>query len=532
MEQHAFEIEVVDGVHKLLRALEQMKLNDAERGELYSTYLDGLNRSECRATPHVCARTRVSSPRRMRPRHPSHTRNNLTSQTRAVADQATLLVRGRLDREAAARSEAHAASARSEAHAAARRDAMAAEAEAAAEAARDAAGLSKEQLDRIESVIADTLYEHGDARRLFIHFDLLGNGRLTPEEFRRALNQLGVALTTAETEALVQRYDRDRSGTFDYEEFVAVYEDRARMASSYDADYMGGHRPPLADPSSFDIRPSEEQRLAELASAIRSKLSRQFGTATRAFLAINKSSRSSVVTARELKDELAAHGLRVRLDDVKKVMLPFTGGSHGLSVHDFQMFWQARGATPPATQVTPYHSGAARPPPPPRMAATAGTAPGGARPASATNPGADGFALFRHAIDHTADTLAPAPAPLGHTAPAGAAGAPLVSPMVASGATVGFPVAPATPAIDVDKVRKRVSDALYSHRGGVRANYKKMDVTRQGVSPMDFRRRLHQIGCDVTMDEVTALFAEHDLDHNGRLSFSEFLKMLASGQKK
>lgn len=421
---------------------------------------------------------------------------------------------------------AHAAVARkAAADAAEEASRRAAVSEAAAKASR-AETVDADLLDELADLITERLHEHGSAHDLFLHYDVTHSGRLGPEEFRRAVADLGIRLTVPEVRALLQRFDTDGSGNFDYAEWVRVYTENPGMHSSYDTSYGRATvgRSAVSGDEVYDIHESEEQKAQALVGLVRSKLQRQFGTATHAFLALNGGDHSSSsLSARELSDGLAKHGLRVTSKQVRQIIAPFAESRPGhLSVKEFMLFFQGRLPRKPKA--------VARAPAPGADAAAGGGA-----------TSADGFALFRYAHEHTvgdasaagsgrAEAVVPPPAP----APAYDHGrAPLPTPVTGSAegfsrsSGVGVRARDSAEAADLDRVRRAVNDALYESEHGVRGTFKRM-ITKKGagVSPEEFKRGMHRIGLNLTSDQVNALFAEHDLDHSGRMSYAQFVKML------
>lgn len=98
---------------------------------------------------------------------------------------------------------------------------------------------------QLENIIGLKLMQHGgDPTRPFLLYDTEGLGKLTPNDFRRAINgvravyayfpcvylfmcvtmpcQMGVRLTDGELRSLMSRYDSDGDGLLNYVDFAAL----------------------------------------------------------------------------------------------------------------------------------------------------------------------------------------------------------------------------------------------------------------------------------------------------------------------
>lgn len=77
----------------------------------------------------------------------------------------------------------------------------------------------------------------------------MGRGKLTREEFVKALNGIGFGLSEWEAEALMDAFDEDKDGFIDYAEFSAFMKDQEKKAEEKVAKKAAGQKVPLSPPS-------------------------------------------------------------------------------------------------------------------------------------------------------------------------------------------------------------------------------------------------------------------------------------------
>merc|ERR1712185_509831 len=63
-----------------------------------------------------------------------------------------------------------------------------------------------------------------DYRRGFREFDRDGNGRIDRSEFRRAMTELGIELTSSELTRVIKKFDKDGDGQISIREFIRFTE--------------------------------------------------------------------------------------------------------------------------------------------------------------------------------------------------------------------------------------------------------------------------------------------------------------------
>lgn len=63
-----------------------------------------------------------------------------------------------------------------------------------------------------------------DVRAAFAHFDNDSNGRISSRELRSALTRLGIEASGDEAGAILRKFDADRSGALELDEFAALAE--------------------------------------------------------------------------------------------------------------------------------------------------------------------------------------------------------------------------------------------------------------------------------------------------------------------
>jgi len=65
----------------------------------------------------------------------------------------------------------------------------------------------------------------GGLRKAFEKFDANGSGRVSRGEFRREIESLGLDVSPAEVDGILDRFDKDKDGSLDYREFVSFFAD-------------------------------------------------------------------------------------------------------------------------------------------------------------------------------------------------------------------------------------------------------------------------------------------------------------------
>lgn len=80
----------------------------------------------------------------------------------------------------------------------------------------------------------------------------------------------------------------------------------------------------------------------------------------------------------------------------------------------------------------------------------------------------------------------------------------------------------------LDALVRSVADAVYSDSSSVHTLFKRMASAHDGVDASDLVHGLKRMRCTVSPREALALVKEFDLDGDGRLSYAEFVKMLAA----
>ena len=74
--------------------------------------------------------------------------------------------------------------------------------------------------NKLERLIASKMRQHGNPRDLFLRFDVRGDGKVTADELRYAINDLGIFLSEAEVAVLMERIDMAKDKKIDYPEFI------------------------------------------------------------------------------------------------------------------------------------------------------------------------------------------------------------------------------------------------------------------------------------------------------------------------
>jgi hypothetical protein len=95
----------------------------------------------------------------------------------------------------------------------------------------DRAFVSPQRIAELESIVFEKVRQktHGaddegkTIMRIFRHFDLDGFGTIEPQEFKKALETLGCVFSNVEMEALFNKFDSNKNGKVDYEEFASFF---------------------------------------------------------------------------------------------------------------------------------------------------------------------------------------------------------------------------------------------------------------------------------------------------------------------
>jgi Ca2+-binding EF-hand superfamily protein len=105
-----------------------------------------------------------------------------------------------------------------------RADAMEAMGELSLEEAKSVAGLEQDgEVDAaVRGLAAHVFLGSHKLRKVFTDMDTHGTKSLTAEEFHSGLHKCGIELSEADAARLVQRFDRNESGTLAYFEFVKM----------------------------------------------------------------------------------------------------------------------------------------------------------------------------------------------------------------------------------------------------------------------------------------------------------------------
>lgn len=94
----------------------------------------------------------------------------------------------------------------------------------------------EERIAQLESLIATKIHQHGDPRDVFIEFDILRDGVLSPEEFELALAELNIFLSDKELQTILKHYDTFGDGKINYHEFLEALS-RPKSISEYDESF-------------------------------------------------------------------------------------------------------------------------------------------------------------------------------------------------------------------------------------------------------------------------------------------------------
>jgi Ca2+-binding EF-hand superfamily protein len=105
-----------------------------------------------------------------------------------------------------------------------RADAMEAMGDLSLEEAKSVAALEQdEDVDAAVRGLAEHVFTGSKKlRQIFTDMDTHGTRALTPGEFRSGLHRFGMELSEADAARLVQRFDRNESGSLQYFEFVKM----------------------------------------------------------------------------------------------------------------------------------------------------------------------------------------------------------------------------------------------------------------------------------------------------------------------
>merc|ERR1711988_175305 len=158
-----------------------------------------------------------------------------------------------------------------------------------------------------------------DYRRVFREFDRDGNGRIDRSEFRRAMNDLGIELSSSELTQVIKKFDKDGDGQISIREFI-------RFTESRDGDTGGDRR---------------SDHIADMVRDEIKRLSRSGGRRLdlhRAFEEFDRND-SGKINEREFKDELRRLGFDFNRDDLQKLMDRLdVDGDRKISYREFRRF--------------------------------------------------------------------------------------------------------------------------------------------------------------------------------------------------
>ena len=72
-------------------------------------------------------------------------------------------------------------------------------------------------------------YEEEEIKAFFMEIDDSGDGLLSKEEIKKGCHVLEMQLTDKEIEIIFREYDRDKSGTLDFNEFLEAITDKKKQ---------------------------------------------------------------------------------------------------------------------------------------------------------------------------------------------------------------------------------------------------------------------------------------------------------------
>ena len=340
-------------------------------------------------------------------------------------------------------------------------------------------------LERMLTQIARKMNQRADqARELFLSFDTLNTGVLTNAEFFAGISSLGIALSAAEKRAVMAYFDRNRSGSIDYEEFLQVFEfargggapSRAQSTShtahsrvSADAsrevqhDAQGG----VSVPAAIATR--------RLVMQIRRRLLQWRGKLSDLFLSIeNTSGKHGVVSLADMSRTLHALRIFASVEDLRQV---FNVWEH-LTLTDLAEFLAAGGRGVDLDAAVPYPQQAVRDPEAEAAAAMAARAYRYEAPEES-----DGDTSMKH-MQH------------------------------------------------VDNVVRQVASTMREHNWKFNEVFERFNTYGDGsVSCEELVAGMRTIGIVLTRATATKLISQFDVNGDGQLQKFEFLRMLHTVQK-
>eukprot|EP01005_Ploeotia_sp_CARIB1_P002057 NODE_96_length_1635_cov_524.596154_g94_i0.p1 GENE.NODE_96_length_1635_cov_524.596154_g94_i0~~NODE_96_length_1635_cov_524.596154_g94_i0.p1 ORF type:complete len:456 (-),score=70.42 NODE_96_length_1635_cov_524.596154_g94_i0:174-1541(-) len=212
--------------------------------------------------------------------------------------------------------------------------------------------MSELSAEQIESVIVRTLQEHGDVRSAFIKMDQTRSGHISAEELRVGLQSYGIEISPEVARQIVRKYDK--TGQFNYEEFVHFYEGPltthlTTYALENSAAYIGSSR---FRGSLETVHKTLRQEQQELVNLVREKLMEHGHSDSRSrhladvFIHFDQD-RSGFLTYSEIHYGLNVIGIELSTDQLLMLtdtMDPRHTGK--ISLYDFLGFVQGRQSVP------------------------------------------------------------------------------------------------------------------------------------------------------------------------------------------
>ncbi|KAA0147355.1 hypothetical protein FNF27_01536 [Cafeteria roenbergensis] len=333
----------------------------------------------------------------------------------------------------------------------------------------------------ILSLLAEKIYRREvDIRAAFLRFDM-GDGKIGSEDLGYALDQLGIRVDKAQLRDLMRVFDTDGSGSVDYEEFCSAVEEAAFLrrdeASTLSRRLAEAH--PRRAGSRGMPRRSRDARTEEASDAVRLHVWNKHGTLQQAWRAYRSVSRRPELRLSGLASALRREGFPVPLAQLQAMM--DSAGLEGCTLTFAQFRLLLSRPEGPAEDASAA-MGASRRREPSRTRS---------RPATAL-PRSHAPRVASYRSYEAADPLA------------------------GSGVRGGMA-----------DLLERVGDAFASTSLSARDIHDGMaERGAAGCPPHDLRRGLHRIGCDISEAEAQALVARFDADHDGQLSFREFLVLV------
>ena len=140
-----------------------------------------------------------------------------------------------------------------------------------------------------------------EMRQTFARFDRNRSGKLDYKELREALKALGLDVGSEEATSILQKYDTDRSGLLEIDEFATLVHQLRKWQQSQQSQQPAGHAQASSVPA--DIRD--------------------------AFVGFDRN-RSGKLDYKELRDALRVLGLDVNSDDATKILARYDSDRNGL----------------------------------------------------------------------------------------------------------------------------------------------------------------------------------------------------------